>query len=229
MQYFGGKQRIAKEVSSFLLLQDGYKYFLEPFIGGCNIAPLMKGKVFASDANEYLIEMYLALQNGWVPPQNISEEEYTNIKINKDKNKALTGFVGIGCSYSGKWFGGYARNKTGRNYCLNAHNSLLRIIPKIENIKFKCISYEKLSPKNCLIYCDPPYKGTTGYNATEKFDHNLFWETMRKWSIDNTVLISEYSAPDDFKEVWKKETKLDIRNKKQEKEIRIEKIFKLSE
>jgi hypothetical protein len=54
-----------------------------------------------------------------------------------------------------------------------------------------------------LIYCDPPYKSTEGY-STGEFDNDLFWETMRKWSKNNCVFISEESAPSDFKVVWKK-------------------------
>ncbi len=89
------------------------------------------------------------------------------IRNNKDKDKPLTGFVGIGCSYSGKWFGGYARNKTGRNYCLNAHNSILKQLNEIRDIKFDCKDYKELEFDGCLIYCDPPYKETTKYKNYE--------------------------------------------------------------
>ena len=226
MQYFGGKQRIAKELVEFLSkYQENYDIFFEPFVGGCNIVPEMKGKKFASDKNEYLIEMYIALQNGWIPPKTVSAEEYGCIKNNKDENKALTGFVGFGCSYSGKWFGGYARNKRGDNYCLAAYNSIVKIIPKIKDIRFKCLDYKFAKPNKNLIYCDPPYKGTTQYGAVGTFDTEEFWNVMRDWSKNNLVFISEYSAPEDFKCVWEKQTNLEIRNKKAEREIRIEKLF----
>ncbi|MDE6253636.1 MAG: hypothetical protein K2M78_13555 [Lachnospiraceae bacterium] len=45
--------------------------------------------------NEYLIEMYKALQNGYDLPDYISEEEYKYIQEHKNENKALTGFVGF--------------------------------------------------------------------------------------------------------------------------------------
>jgi DNA adenine methylase len=229
LQYFGGKQRIAKELAAFLLpFQETHKYFYEPFVGGCNIIPLMKGERFASDKNEYLIDMYIALQQNWNPPQNITKEEYEYIKNNKNENKALTGFVGIGCSYSGKWFGGLAKNNTPRNYCLNAYNSLMRLKPLIADIKFKYLDYKDAHPKRNLIYCDPPYAGTTKYGAIGDFNSDEFWNVMRLWSKNNTVFISEYNAPEDFKCVWKKETKLDIKNKDGEKELRIEKLFQLT-
>ena len=40
-----------------------------------------------------------------------------------------------------------------------------------------------------LIYCDPPYQHTTGY-STGGFDHDKFWDTMRKWSKNNYIFIS---------------------------------------
>jgi len=54
-----------------------------------------------------------------------------------------------------------------------------------------------------LIYCDPPYKNTQGYE-TGVFDHSKFWEVMREWSKNNYVFISEENAPKDFIIVWKK-------------------------
>src|ERR1035437_8741580 len=224
MQYFGGKQRIAKQLVSFLQpYQEGRVGFFEPFVGGCNIIPEMSGKRIAGDVNGYIIEMYKALQQGWMPPKNLSEEHYQYVKDHKDENKALTGFVGIGCSYSGKWFGGYARNATGRNYCLNAYNSLMKLSPKLRGITFRCLDYKNIVLKDFLVYCDPPYSGTCGYSAAGSFDTEYFWRVMRIWSKNNLVFISEYYAPDDFECVWQMETKLDIKNKDMKKEVRLEK------
>ena len=57
--------------------------------------------------------MWQGLQSGWTPPDVITKEEYKYIREHKDENPALTGFVGFGCSFGGKWFGGLARNKRG--------------------------------------------------------------------------------------------------------------------
>jgi len=55
------------------------------------------------------------------------------------------------------------------------------------------------------IYCDPPYK-KCNFIAIRKnllsFDTDMFWETMRKWSLDNIVIVSETEAPDDFIPIW---------------------------
>lgn len=230
MQYFGGKQRIAKQLVSFLKpYQEGYQGFFEPFVGGCNIIPEMSGKRIAGDVNGYIIEMYKALQQGWLPPQSMSEEQYQYIKEHKSEKPALTGFTGIGCSYSGKWFGGFARNATGRNYCLNAYNSVVKLSVRLHGITFMCLNYKNVAPKDFLIYCDPPYSGTCGYTAAGSFDTEHFWNTMRKWSRNNLVFISEYTAPDDFECVWQTETKLDIRDKDNVKQTRTEKLFRVKQ
>lgn len=52
-------------------------------------------------------------------------------------------------------------------------------------------------PQNALIYCDPPYVGTTGYNGGD-FDSDRFWEWAREVSKQNLLSVSEYKAPDDF-------------------------------
>ena len=200
---------------------------VEPFVGGCNIISKMSGERYCYDINEYLIEMYKAVQNGWTPPAIITEEEYDYIRNNKDKDKPLTGFVGIGCSYSGKWFGGYARNKTGRNYCLNAHNSILKQLNEIRDIKFDCKDYKELEFDDCLIYCDPPYKDTTKYPIIGEFNTEEFWNVMRNWSKNNTVIISEYEAPDDFECIKEIHTKTDIRNSDGKRENRVERLFRL--
>ena len=227
MQYFGGKQRISKQIVEVLNeYRKDNQPLVEPFVGGCNIISKMSGERYCYDINEYLIEMYKAIQNGWTPPAIITEEEYDYIRSNKDEDKPLTGFVGIGCSYSGKWFGGYARNKTDRNYCLNAHNSILKQLNEIRDINFSCKDYKELEFEDCLIYCDPPYKDTTKYPIIGEFNTEEFWNIMRKWSKKNTVIISEYEAPDDFECIKEINTKTDIRNRSGKRENRVERLFR---
>ena len=58
--------------------------------------------------------------------------------------------------------------------------------------------YTEYRPKGALVYCDPPYAGTTRYSKSS-FDNLKFWGIIRKWSVDNWVFISEYNAPDNFR------------------------------
>nr|DAN27215.1 MAG TPA: DNA adenine methylase [Caudoviricetes sp.] len=50
-------------------------------------------------------------------------------------------------------------------------------------------------PENSVIYCDIPYKGTSGYNLKEKFDHERFYDWCAKQT--QPVFISSYDMPED--------------------------------
>ena len=56
--------------------------------------------------------------------------------------------------------------------------------------------------KNITKYI--PYANEKQYANSRGFDYAEFWETMRMWSHNNYVFISEMSAPDDFVCVWEK-------------------------
>ena len=82
----------------------------------------------------------------------------------------------------------------------------------IQNVDFQCQDYKKFKPNKYLIYCDPPYtqsKYPIKYRRDTKyydvFDNEEFWETMRDWSKNNLVIISEFRAPLDFHVIWSKE------------------------
>lgn len=225
MRYLGGKSKTWKQIVEYLesVRKDGQLY-IEPFVGGAWVLQGMGGKRIASDANKALITLYKNLQEGWVPPTDVDEALYANLKLTQDPDNPLTAFVGFGVSFGGKWFGGFARSNVSRNYASNAKNSLMKQLPKIITTEFQHKSYLDYEPSGALIYCDPPYAGTTGYDGVGAFDSDLFWETMRKWSKNNTVVISEYSSPEDFVCVKEMITKTDMHTNKG-KEQRIEKLF----
>ena len=227
MRYFGGKTRTCKAIAEIIQynLRDE-QLFISPFVGGGWVESLIHGNKECYDKHKYLIAMYQELQKGWKPPKSLSKEEYDYIKKNPDEKPYLTGFVGFGCSFAGKWFGGYAKDNTNRNFCLNAYNSIMKKMNGFKNTKFECKDYKDLNPHDSLIYCDPPYNGTTQY-AVGDFDSEEFWKIMRKWSENNIVLVSEYNAPNDFKCVWEQQVKLDIRDSHNKKKNRIEKLFSI--
>ena len=177
------------------------------FCGSCSIESKVKGfdKVICNDKHEYLIELFKGVQNGYELPELITEEQYKYIREHKDENKILTGFVGFGCSFGGKWFGGYARNKTNTNYALQSKKSLLKDMDNLMIAQFTCQDYrDVIIPNNSIVYADPPYNNTTGYGK-DKFNSDEFWEYMRVISKNNKVFISEQTAPNDFECVWEKE------------------------
>ena len=88
-------------------------------------------------------------------------------------------------------------------------------------MNFICGDFTSIDVTNAMIYCDPPYENTTGFK--DKFDHKKYWDWVRKVSINNFVLCSEYQAPDDFIEIWSGEVKITLDNASRSKSI--EKLF----
>ena len=122
--------------------------------------------------------------------------------------------------------GGYARSSGKTCYAATSQRSLLKQLPLIQDVEFHSGSYTQFKPENMLIYCDPPYQGTTSYGAVGEFNHEEFWDTMRKWSENNTVVISEYNAPDDFECVLTCQSRMGLRVESGANEMRVEKLFK---
>jgi DNA adenine methylase len=207
MKYMGSKSRYAKYLLPIILkdYQPG-QWYIEPFVGGCNTIDKVEGKRAAIDTNFYLIEMWKALQNKWIPPENVNEDEYKEIRINKNKYPpCLVGYVGFNLSYAGKWWGGYARDGAGkRNYGNEAFRNVMKQISSIEDVVFEHGNYLDFDIiENSLIYCDPPYNGATGYK--DNFNHSKFWNWCReKTKEGHKVFISEYVAPEDFECIWAK-------------------------
>lgn len=220
MHYFGGKARISKHLCEFLNKQinDG-TVFVDMFCGSCNIVSKIKAKTrYANDLHKELISMWKCVQSGGELPSNISEEQYRHIK-NNDAPLWLKGFVGFGCSYSGKWWGGYCRDGGTRNYCSNAKNSTLKKMETLQDVIFSNLNYLDFDTSsfndNTVVYCDIPYKNTTGY-CVEAFSHEVFYSWAKCLSDKGVkIFVSEYSqnVPDGWNVVWEKTSKKDIRNK----------------
>ncbi len=225
MKYLGGKEKISKELSAFLeSIRLPNQRYVEPFVGGCSVFSKMQGEKVAGDVHPDLIAMYQALQQGWIPPDAVSEEQYKKLKASTTTS-ALRGFVGFCCSFGGKWFGGYAREGA-RNFALNGKNSLLKIVGSIVDVEFVQGDYQMFSGElGSLIYCDIPYKGTTTYK-TAPFEYEKFYAWVREMSESNTVVVSEYNMPDDFEVVWEIERNLELKTNDKNKK-RIERLFQI--
>ena len=228
MQYMGGKSRISKQIAEILNSSiDKNKPFVSLFCGSCAIESKVQADVkILNDKHPYLIAMWQALQNGWMPPDVVTKEEYYRVKANMDENPALTGFVGFGCSFGGKWWGGYAKDKRGDDYCGQAKRGLLKDLVGIQSATFTCLDYHDVEiPDGAVVYCDPPYVNTTGYTVGQ-FDTNEFWDYMRQLSNRCDVYISEESAPDDFECIWSKEKVRTLEKSDNVGRVKVEKLFK---
>jgi DNA adenine methylase len=233
MKYMGSKNRIAKHLLPIILKdrKEG-QWYVEPFVGGANMIDKVDGNRIGADLNPFLIKaLELIRDNPESIPDVITEEEYKYFK-EYGECTGITGFVAFSMSFGGKFFGGYRRDKAGTKGCVDnmknqtrmAKNSAIKQSSNIKSVIFHAMPYEHLDiPSNSIIYCDPPYQGTTGYK--DKFNHEDFWQWCRdKVSEGHRVFISEYNAPDDFKCVWQQELNVSVAKSGKHKKA-TEKLF----
>lgn len=241
MKYMGSKARHALEIKDAIykeIKNFESNSYVEPFVGGanmiCNI-PNISFKRYGNDINPFLVSMFQALQKGWLPPDSIDEPTY-KLAIENSKltigatleEKALIGFIGIGCLYSGKWFGGYARGNDSkgnpRNYCLESKKNVTNQMYRLNDVIFTTGNYWEMEiPSKSIIYCDPPYEGTTKYK--DSFDHQRFWLWCEQKIKDgHKVFVSEYNAPENWRCIWKKEVNSSLTKETGSKKG-IEKLF----
>lgn len=211
MYYLGGKWSIRNWVAEAILSQHTDQVgYIEPFVGGCNIPPALTALSLPKvclDIDPDIEILFKAVQSGWLPPQEISREEYYSLKVSPPS--PLRSFVAFCCSFGGKKWGGYAApNPKNPNYAYGSYKWFLRIAPSIQGVIFKTIDYRVLKPERALIYCDPPYANTTAY--ARGFNSIEFWDIMRRWAINNTVLISCYEYPPDFNSIARREKRLNV-------------------
>lgn len=210
MMYQGGKTKLAKPIASIIrpAILPGTRY-VEPFLGSAAVAvelvPYSTASVL-SEGNESVALMWTAVLQGWVPPSSVTAEEYAELKAGS-LHSALHGFVGTGCSFGGKWFGGLAKGSKGRDYIGQAQRSVLRrasVLSAHGVSSVRCADYRSTdADSSSVVYCDPPYANTMGYPAVGDFDSDAFWAQVREWvSVGACVYVSEYTAPADFVSVW---------------------------
>jgi DNA adenine methylase len=217
VQYLGGKSQFARQLCAILegTRKPGQR-FVDVFTGGANIVAGMsdRGPRVANDGCEPLIVLYRAWLDGWRPPAEVSEQLYHEVKARKDPANPLTAFVGFGCTFGAKWFGGYARGwvKPGTlihaspanggtepaNFAATAARGLTKRLALCSDVSFVCSDFADLEilPGD-LVYCDPPYRGTTAYGYFRGFDYDLYLSKLTEWSAIADVFVSEYAAQAD--------------------------------
>jgi len=209
MKYMGSKNRIAKEILPIML---GHKTpemtWCEPMVGGGNMIDKVEGKRIGADVNPYLIDALIVIRDciSDLPKNNNDFTEADYKQLRKSEDYIYKGYAGFAFSYSGKWLGGWCRDgKNERDYVREAYRNALNQNPKLQGVRLIESSYQDLHiPENSLIYCDPPYEGTTKYK--DGFNHADFWQWCRdKANEGHKVFVSEYNAPEDFKCLWQKE------------------------
>lgn len=225
----GSKARLAKHILKFIqeaLLNKPNSVYVEPFMGGCNILSQVDHPLkIGMDNNSYLVRLWQSLRDGeFIPPMKLTEEEYYDMKDDFLRNggkysKPMLAYAMFCCSYGSKPWGGYARlnERRGEDHIKEAWRNITRQVMNFRNLHetiFEECDYRDTEgivgvdfgsdhEKGMVIYCDPPYKATQGYMS--EFDHTAFWKWVKEMTLKgNTVLVSEYEAPNDFTCIWSK-------------------------
>ena len=242
----GSKSRIAKHIVP--IIQDyidtnNITKYVEPFVGGANVIDKINcNEKYGFDKNKYLIALLKRVQENKPLYDEVSKELYDKARtsFNNENTSEFEdwqiGNIGFIASFNGRWFdGGYAKTgyektKNGlrlRNYYQEAKNNIEKQANNLNGITFRTCDYKEYIElpydSGMVIYCDPPYQGTKQYSNAMTFDYSEFWETMRRWSKNNIVLISEENAPSDFECIWEQEVSRSI--KAADKSKSTEKLF----
>jgi DNA adenine methylase len=219
--YHGGKQRSGKKIANIITqIQEDHIGYCEPFCGMLGVyrhvttilGPDIQYK--AGDINKSVIMMWNDAKSGWIPPSESTESHY-NICRTTSEPSSEKGFVGHACSFGGQYFMGYKdkylksnTTEEKKKRLVVQSNRVCKIAEECSNVQFTNGDYDQFSNlKSFLIYCDPPYEGIKSRYSDEyghkiSFDHSKFWEWCRMMGKDNTVLVSGFSAPEDFTTIW---------------------------
>lgn len=237
MKYVGSKNRLSKQLAPLIqeYITDKTTMYIEPFVGGANMIDKIKCPIkIGTDVHEKLIALLTHIQdddNVINLPDTITEDEYISVRDNKDDYPDwYVGLVGFGATFGAKYFGGFARDKTGKRDVPNESiRNIINQAPNLKGIKFGVGSYKDYDPKTiagAVIYCDPPYKSTLGYR--DAFSHEEFYAWCILMAENNTVLISEYDMPEDmFEELWSKDVTMGRTSAKSVDRSRTEKLYKV--
>lgn len=229
----GSKARIAKYILPIILKdrKDGQCY-VEPFVGGANMIDKVDGWRIGADSNEHVINALEFIRDCDIPADN---SEYTELNYKRSADAFRSGlsiekkdsYALIAFSFGAKWLGGWSRGKTSngnpRDYVSEQYKASMRQKPLLQGVELLVCDYGDLFiPPQSIIYCDPPYKGTTKYK--DDFDHEKFWHWCRdKVKEGHQDFVSEYNAPEDFVCVWQKEIQSGLNTNTTKKGV--EKLF----
>jgi DNA adenine methylase len=144
-----------------------------------------------------------------------SEDDWHRLRDAGEVDK-LTALAAFGASFGGRKWGGFARpDLRWRQSCEfgRAVRSWRRKFDAMSSaglVTSECLPYWRVDPPaGSVVYCDPPYTGTTGYNSGE-FDHGRFHAWCEAQTVP--VFVSEFTAPAHWRVVFEKDQTRSIRS-----------------
>ena len=178
MKYMGSKNRVARHILPIILKDRKQgQWYVEPFVGGGNMIDKVDGNRLGADSNKYVIRALEYIRDKTPPKNNkeFSEDDYNEAaRFVRGENTVtlksygLIGFALIAYSFGAKWCGGWSRGKNSkgeqRDYVAEQYRAAIKQKPLLNGVGLLVSDYNSLGlVESSIIYCDPPYKGTTGY------------------------------------------------------------------
>lgn len=202
MRYLGGKMRQRGEIVKAVLCIDPlFKTYVEPFCGGMWSACAMikrfpRRHFILNDSNPYLMCFWREAIKGWDPPV-VDEKTYNKYKKRRRVDDPMTGYVGFALSFAGKFFGGFARDGSGkRDYAVEVSASTMEKIRLLRdaNVELSCIDYKEVNvPCESMVYLDPPYVKRTKQSSVTSFDYEKYLEWAEDTSKVANVVASSFT------------------------------------
>ena len=199
MQYLGGKTRIAKQLAAEIdKVRRPGQWVWDAFCGGLSMTKALSvnGPVYSTDACVPLIALYRAVQAGWDPPSTATREQ-RDAALDLPDTDPMKAFLRFGCGFAGNWSSGYATSARKDRINGYAHGTRKTLLRDVKNLHLDCLDFldQDPRPSDGVLYLDPPYAGTTGYDAVAPFDHARFRQRCAEWSVHCHVFVSEYEMP----------------------------------
>ena len=239
MKYMGSKNRIAKHLLPIMIKDaddNGITKWVEPFLGGGNTIDKVPSRFtrVRYDVNEHTVMAMIGIRDNVDKlPTEVSEAEYKSLRGTPPTS--ITSWIRFVCSFGGKLENGYPREKGSDDTTFVGYGKRKaeKQSPNLQDVEILHDSFENLSFTNSLIYCDPPYKGTTKYK-TDTFDYDKFYSwCVKQHKLGNLVYVSEYDMPQEhdgclFECVWVGKIKTNFAHNRTEATHKaVEKLFKV--
>ena len=239
MKYMGSKNRIAKHLIPIMIAEadsKGITTFIDCMVGGANLIDKVptRFKRVGYDINEHVIMALIDIRDNVDKlPTEVSEEYYKSLRGTPPAS--ITSWIRFVCSFGGKFENGYAREKGSDDTTFAGYGkrNAEKQSPNLQGVEILHDNFENLSFTNSLIYCDPPYKGTTKYK-TDTFNYDKFYSwCVEQHTLGNLVYVSEYDMPQEhngylFECVCKGEIKTNFAHNRAEATHKaVEKLFKV--
>ena len=219
--YMGGKARLAKQLVEAIALEVGsVDCWVEPFVGGGSVAAAAADRfgcdLVLSDIDPHAAVLWdRATGFDWLDGAVFSEDDWHRLRDANEVDK-MTAIAAFGASFGGIKWRCFARpDLRKRQSCefARAARSWRRKFDAMSSaglVTSECLPYwHVLPPEGSVVYCDPPYAGTTGYSSGG-FDHDRFYAWCEAQTVP--VFVSEFTAPDHWRVVFEKEQARSIRS-----------------